>query len=489
MPFTPFNPKANSTQGNNSGFTAFDPKKGIIPADTNVQQKQTQDLETKLNTSSNYGDKVAGQQLGGAKKIAGSISTGGKNISKGMIEGGAKGAVKIAEGTAQGAFGTITGAAQIALSPITPAVSKAIAWITPALRASNPQIAKAYDAIMPKVNELEKKHPESSTLIGDMVNTALLAVGGGGADLGEAADATKGAITELPGNIKDAAVDVKNSVKSVPKTDVEKIAETAAPKPTIKKAKVAESEGRLVKGQKPGVLTPGKPDTILPTADQTRAYTTIAQKIPGAATMDEPTLYKALDDNITQTATQLKPQMQAVAIKPEIIEKINTDWDAIKQKQMDASLKSDEPDLEKRQQQFEKNFLQTSKSDNLNDLWDSAKKYDRSVPDNVKNATDTSPKSLQDQKAEWLQNRSLFKSAINDSKNGLGKTSQDAFQQMTDMYNTQEDILSKAKIETKGAPSKLSQFSDSPKGKILKGALKVGGGALVVDKVGKALGL
>ena len=75
----------------------------------------------------------------------------------------------------------------------------------------------------------------------------------------------------------------------------------------------------------------------------------------------------------------------------------------------------------------------------------------------------------------WLENRRILSNAINNSENGLGETSRSAFSDMKDMYEGRNGILSKAKIDTKGAPSGLKTFMDSGVGKATKAAVKGAG--------------
>jgi hypothetical protein len=246
-----------------------------------------------------------------------------------------------------------------------------------------------------------------------------------------------------------------------------------SPKPTASEAKLAMSQGRLVKGQEPTLFKAGTSDQVLTSDQQLKSTNTIKRLIPGAATMDEPTLYSALDSKITETAKKLQPEMTKTPIKPKTIKDINTKWTELKKNQLENADATDEANVLKQQKQFEAR-LQKSGSGNMNDLWNTAKEYDASIPDNVKKANSLSSESLQNKKTIWLQNRAILRDAINDSSNGLGKTSQQAFSDMRDMYDAQKGILSKAKVETKVQPSKIEQFvKDHP---IVSGF--VGGGTL-----------
>ncbi len=165
-----------------------------------------QDLEGRLKAGDTgyikgFGNRTAEQQVAGAKHIAGSISAGNANIKKGGVG-------NVAKGAAQDVFGTVSGAAQAAFAPVTAAVSPVIQKTLPVsikagedyLRLSHPTLAAAYDRFSPalkekaapviaKVQEFSQKHPDDTQLAGDILNTALLFVGGeeAGPSLKEAA--------------------------------------------------------------------------------------------------------------------------------------------------------------------------------------------------------------------------------------------------------------------------------------------------------------
>ncbi len=206
----------------------------------------------------------------------------------------------------------------------------------------------------------------------------------------------------------------------------------------------------------------GTADKVAYTEQQANSARTINELIPGASKMDDATLHGALDEKVTEVAQKLQPKMESTPISPETSAKIQDDWTNLKKTQITEAKATDEPNVLKWQGNFEK-FLKKSGSGNFNDLWETAKKYDASIKANVKAATETSPEDLQTQKDIWLQNRAILRDAINDASSGLGKTSQKAFSQMRDMYEAQNGIMSKAKIEAVGAPSKIGQAVDNLK--------------------------
>lgn len=307
-------------------------------------------------------------------------------------------------------------------------------------------------------------------------------------------------VSEVPGAVKNTVSDFISDTKKLDTKigdirgnvsadkDTLALQEKIAPKPTVKQARLAERQGRLVKGKNETIFNKSTADTILPSDKEISAVKTIQKNIPGAAKMDEPTLYTALEKKTGEIAENLKPEMQKTPIKPETIDKINSDLKTLQKKQLenaDVVYKSNgttapDPNVLKRQQRFE-SFLKESGSENMDDIWNTRKNYDASVPDNVKKANINSPESLQAQRQEWLDNRSILNDAINDTKNGLGETSETAFDEMSDMYAARENILSKAKVNTTIKPSKLNQFFGSGKGKITK---KLIGGALTGIGVG-----
>lgn len=244
--------------------------------------------------------------------------------------------------------------------------------------------------------------------------------------------------------------------------DATKLAETLAPKPTAKEVKLAQAQGRIYPGKEPTLFKGGTSDKIA-TSDKTfNATRTVQEQIPNATKMKPAELYNAVDEGITKKATALRPQMEATPIKPETVQKINTDWEALKKNQLADAPATEEPNVAKRQAKFE-SLLQKSGSSSHADLWDTRINYDNSISDAVKKANINSSESLQLQKEEWLQNRKILSDAINDTNLGMGGTSQKAFSDMSNLYEAKNNLLSKAEIKTAN-PSKIKQWlKDNPK--------------------------
>lgn len=266
-----------------------------------------------------------------------------------------------------------------------------------------------------------------------------------------------------------AGKEIKTAVNSTGK-----IAEMISPKATVKEAKLAQTQGRLVQGKEPTLFRAGTEDKILPSKKTVSASETIVKNIPNAQKMSPGDLYKAVDKNITETAQKLRPQMEATPIKPETVQKINDDWSTLKKTQMADAPATEEANVLKRQGKFE-TILKKSGSGSHADLWDTAINYDNSIADNVKKANSLSSESLQLQKDEWLQNRKILSDAIE-------KTSKPEFKQMSDLYEAKNGLISKAKVN-EAQMSKVNQFlKNNPK------VAAVLGGATVYE-VAKHLGI
>lgn len=236
----------------------------------------------------------------------------------------------------------------------------------------------------------------------------------------------------------------------------DKILETISPKPTVKEARLAQSQGRLIQGKERTFFKAGTEDKIAPTEKLKQAKDIIIQRIPNATKLNPKQLYTAVDSEITNTATKLRPQMEATPIKPETIGKINTDWEKLKKIQLEAADATEEANVAKLQKQFEAK-LQKSGSGNHADLWDTRIEYDNSIPKNVKEANAMSSESLQNKKEIWLQNRQILSDAINDVEHGMGELASKPFKEMSNLYEAKNNLLSKAKVD-KAQVSKLKEL-------------------------------
>lgn len=335
-----------------------------------------------------------------------------------------------------------------------------------------------------------EQHPDAANTLaqvagilsssGDISNTIL------GAE-GVSRGITKS--SSAPGKVMEVGSEIKNKFTTSPEgkatmqagEELKQISDMIAPKPTIRQARLAQEQGRLVKGEsikKPGLFTEGSGDKVLPSSQQAKSTFTVKKYIPDAANLDPASLTTEIKTSIENIATKLKPEMQKVAIKPEVMDKMGGEWKALKQSQMeDAFSVLDEKAVARMQKDFEAR-LGKIKDGTIDDIWQARQAYDDAIPPNVKTANEQSSDVLQAQKEIWLDNRKIFSDALVDAENGLGATARQAFSDMRDLYEAKNGLLSKAKIDTASRPSGIKKFMDThPKTKAVlqgAGALEVG---------------
>jgi hypothetical protein len=433
---TPFNYTPSKTPASAGGATPFNmnapakPQLGMLP---NPQDPVTQAAS---NTMNDY-----------SQAVPNFMNASQSGQSKNPIVKAGEGALAATASGINTIFSPITNAvksasdsfAQNAKDPLNPKQPL----------TSNPVVSKLLDFFGNASGGLDKwvqAHPEAAQNLNNAITVGTTALAGGEKGLDKPIGTVKG-IVEAPAKASEGIINsadaVKNKVSNTLESrglakDTQKIQEMISPKPTVKQAKIAQTEGRLVQGKEPTLFKAGTEDKILPTKKSVEATDLIQKSIPGASKMSEGELYKAVDENISNTAKKLRPQMEQTPIKPETIQKINDDWTELKKSQMEEAPATEEANVAKRQAKFE-SLLQKSGSGNHADLWDTAINYDNSIPEAVKKANSLSSESLQLQKEEWLQNRKILGDAI-------GKTNIPEFKQMASMYEAKNGLLSKAKV-------------------------------------------
>lgn len=341
----------------------------------------------------------------------------------------------------------------------------------------NPAMGKILDLIggaSNHLNDWSQAHPEAARNLTNALTVGLSAVGE--KPITDVAnDITKGAkdfatktadvVNNTGEKIKETLPSGQGKAQVAKGEELQNLKERISPKPTVKEAKLALEQGRLVKGKDATFFKNGTPDQVLTNEQQLKSVNTIDRLLPDHTKMSDPELYTSLKEKVGETANNLKPEMEKVKINPQTVKNITDQWNKVKAEQKASPYTPSDVNIKKLQSDFESR-LQKSKSGNMNDLWETRKAYDDSVPDNVKSATSQSSESLQVKKEVWLQNRRILNAAINDSGNGLGETSRQAFSDMTDMYEAQNGIKSKANINTKIEPAGIK--------KIIKPIIKAG---------------
>lgn len=363
------------------------------------------------------------------------------------------------------------------------------AWDAP---AATPEEQKGKDQIHGFVDALvktAKDNPEVTKTIGDAITLVLGAQGlEGGVNVlksGTSKVLSQGpkVATAISEGVDGVITNIKNKVTTAAPNELQSIADTISPKMTLKEVRLAESQGRIIKGDEPTLLRGGTPDQVLTSDKVYEATQTIAREIPGAAKMTEPELYTALEGRTADMAKTLKPQMEAVRVKPNSLKSHIEKWNETKARQILEADATEEPNIIKIQKQFDSRLKKVLDGEaTLDDVWQERIAYDNSVPANVKNATSLSDSRLQFKKEMWLQNREVLNNIINDAESGLGAKSRVAFKDMSNMYNAKANLLSKAKFVVKPEPSKVLQWvRDNPYVKAAVKATGLGSALRLVD--------
>lgn len=262
------------------------------------------------------------------------------------------------------------------------------------------------------------------------------------------------------------------------------------PKLTIKEKRLATDEGRVIKG-KDSKIFGKKPDVVKPAPADAKAAKTVADKIDDAYKLDEQALNQKIKGEITREARALQPDMQKTKITAETIRKARNKWDSLKTEQADDLLYQS-AGIDKMQKKFETFLDQFKKvtrtksgkfrTKSLDDIWNVAKGYDKSIPTRIKQATEMSDAILQAQKDTWLQNRSILRDMIKSTETGLGSQAKTSFDIMKDLYRASNNIVQKAPIDVKGTTGILSKET------LLKGAAGTVGAAFGLNQLKQLLG-
>lgn len=396
---------------------------------------------------------------------------------------------------------TAAGAVETATSPITGFISA----LMQKANAKGPSITgkeitdsgQGNTGLMDSIKAMAQAHPELARNLSDLftVATAPLGVEGVGESVANAVSkqGLKDAGTGIKNSVKDiiagnekfdAKVAESNTPEAKKAQEISKLQETISPKLTSPEVKSAIAQGRVTRG-KDSLIFGKQPDLVTQSQEVQKAAQTVHENIPNASKMDDTQLYTALDNKTDEMATGLSEEMQKVSVKPETSTKVVDTWNDLKVSQ------ESEPEFDgfagsgKFQKKFE-NYLKQVKGEDttLDDVWQARKDYDASIPTNVKNANNASHPNLQFQKTMWLQNRAILNSAIHDVSTGLGGVSQKAFSDMSDMYLSKENLLSKAKIDSKG----LEGILPRNKKEWTRWGISVGGGIIGLDVLRKEFG-
>lgn len=220
---------------------------------------------------------------------------------------------------------------------------------------------------------------------------------------------------------------------------------------TQKQQKLAIEQGRVAvqKQNKLKELLFGKKDPKITAPKSVKdAAKTVKEQISNADKLDDFTLQQKIDTKVGEVANKLKPQLKKIMLDTKAVPKLKSEWNVLKNKQA-ADFKAVDYKLGSMQKDFEKVLTKaTTKAKdlttgqyrlkNMDDIWDVAKAYDKTIPDSIKNALPDSGLAWAKRQA-WIENRNLLRNFIK-ANSGEAK---EAFGTMHDLMTASENIVEK----------------------------------------------
>jgi len=338
---------------------------------------------------------------------------------------------------------------------------------------------------------LDEDTKRDITTAGQLASTFLEIITLGGAKavtptikrvLGEAIDGVSDQTGKVVGAVKTKVKGAKDAIPTLgSKTD--DVAQAISPKLTAQEQRAIIKEGRVV-SPKDSILFGKRADVVTPTQDITRASKIIEDRVTNAKDLDTFKLSNEIEILNKETIKTIRPQFKEIKVSKNVTDDALTRWDELKKFQ------ADEPEFlafaggKKVQERFE-GFLKEVKTrvkstdgkfrdKDLDDVWAIRKRYDNSISDNVKQATDASAPSTQLQRDMWLQNREVLNDIIFDLSDGLEKTAKESFTDMSLLYEARQNLITKGKIDVKGKTGLLSKKS------LIRGAVGIGLGKFLL---------
>jgi hypothetical protein len=358
-------------------------------------------------------------------------------------------------------------------TPIRQAISKSVTSLVASHTAQ-----KLTAPVSTALDTFQAQHPNLYKSIAGIASASALAAGADeGPTLDDAATIAKQgagvakdmvgdaaqAVTSLPSKVVSTAADVMTPGDAA---DLDTITDKIAPKMNTSEMTNAVAEGRVTRASQGPVskaLFGQAPDVVEQSEGVQRAAATIQKQIPGAAQMSDTNLYKALGDNVSAKAMELRLVLESTPVEGKTIAQIKNAWATTKASQAEDVGFANMPGSKVAQGKFQNIIdefnlteqnpvtgkMQAVEPPTAADVWDARIAYDKSIPANVKSATSLSSESLQYQKTMWLQNRQILSDAINKSAGDLDADSQQVFKDMSDMYNARQNIISKPRSPLK----------------------------------------
>lgn len=264
------------------------------------------------------------------------------------------------------------------------------------------------------------------------------------------------------------------------KTEQQKIVEEKiSPKLTAKTKEQIVKEG-LVSQPKQGKLSKLLFGEKAPTVEASKrikqAAKTVKSQIKNADKLDDFTLQQKIDAKVGTVAKDLSPKLKKIELSKDAVPKIKSEWNTLKNKQaadfnaLDYKTGTMQKDFGKVLEKATSSIRDASgkfRYKNMDDIWDIAKGYDKSIPSSIKDALPNSGLAWAKRQA-WIENRNLLRDFIK-SNSGEAK---EAFGIMHDLMTASENIVERG-FSTKATSGLLRPRN-----------LAIGAGALVAGKIG-----
>lgn len=242
---------------------------------------------------------------------------------------------------------------------------------------------------------------------------------------------------------------LENSGKILPFNKRVSVAETISPKINAKEGRKIISEGRVERPAE-SILFGRRPDVVTPDERTAAAAAIVETRIPNAENLDIFQLSNEIKKITDSSVKDLEPKFRAVPVSEDVVENTFNKWEQVKLKQ------ADEPEFQafggaaKFQERFENFLAELAAADNLDDAWKIRIRYDDIIPDSVKQASSNSAPSTALQHDMWLENRALMNDLIFELSNNLDETGKQAFDELSLLYQSRNNLIQKGKIDTKG---------------------------------------
>lgn len=236
-----------------------------------------------------------------------------------------------------------------------------------------------------------------------------------------------------------------------------KAEELLTPELTSKNLRIASSQGLATEGKKS--LFGGAKDVIALDKRMKNVARTLSNKFPDLNKASSFDLPSRIDGEISKIAKPLRDSFQKIEVPDKVKSSLKESWENLKKEQMDGL--NFELGVDKVQKKFETIFNKVisvgegSQPQNINDLWDAVKAFDKQVGTKVQDALEktSDARSLAQQEA-WLESRRLLREAMDSVVESAGDVNtKRAFREMADLYEAQSRILENIKPTNKSGSS------------------------------------